>query len=158
MLLRIVRQVFLLAYIFLTFCALTYTLTRKQIPHVPWPFVTHFYAMMAPFQNYITHNSELMIYGKNPDTTWTKIDPRSYFPFSRGEYAIRMRMSSFSNKKEKYEEIAKKILITENAYGADFTTVRLQWEKWPKSQYGFYTSYTPGNVTKSVAAEYKLEE
>lgn len=151
---RLFRQLFLMTYLFLTIAALSYTLARKQIPHLPWPFVTHFYAMMAPFQNYVTENAELMIYGKNPDGSWTKIDYRAYFPFSRGEYAIRIRLSSFSDKKEKYMEIAKKIFITENAYGQDFTAVRLQWEKWPKSKDDFYGNYVAGQVTKNTMAEY----
>ena len=154
MLIRLLRQAFILVYIFLTICALVYTLSKKQVPHVKWPFVTHFYAMMAPFQNYTTDNAEMMIYGQDASGQWTKIDPTTYFPFGRGEYAIRIRMSSFGDKKSKYTEIARRILETENINGAQYTSVRMQWEKWPKSQYDFYGNYTADQVTKNVMAEY----
>ena len=135
-------------------CALVYTLSKKQIPRIQWPYVTHFYAMMAPFQNYTTDNAEMMIYGQDASGVWTKIDYSKYFPFGRGEYAIRIRMTSFSDKKSKYYEIARKILEAENANGARYTSVRMQWEKWPKSQYDFYGNYTADQVTKNVMAEY----
>ncbi|MBT4119969.1 MAG: hypothetical protein HOG89_00475 [Candidatus Peribacter sp.] len=154
MLIRLLRQAFILVYIFLTICALVYTLSKKQVPHVKWPFVTHFYAMMAPFQNYTTDNAEMMIYGQDASGHWTKIDYQTYFPFGRGEYAIRIRMTSFGDKKSKYTEIARRILEAENANGAQFTSVRMQWEKWPKSQYDFYGNYTAEQVTKNVMAEY----
>lgn len=156
MIVRLLRQAFLLVYLFLTFCALVYTLSKKQIPHVAWPYVTHFYAMMAPFQTYVTYNSELMIYGKDVEGQWTKIPYTDYFPFSRGEYSIRSRMSSFSDRNAKYQEIAQKILLAENAKGNDYRTVRLQWEKWEKSPLDFYGNYVAGNVTKSTVAEYTL--
>lgn len=153
MLKRVLTQAFLLTYIFLTFCALLYTLGRKQVPHVQWPFVTHFYAMMAPFQNYTTDNSELMAYGQLPNSTWEKVDLTEYFPHGRGEKAIRLRMSSFSNKKEKYLEIAQHILHDKNEEGKGYVSVRIQWEKWPKSQYDFYGNYERSQITKSVMAE-----
>jgi len=153
-LIRIFRQAFILAYIFLTICALSYTLGRKQIPKVDWAYVTHFYAMMAPFQNYTKNNAELMIYGQDASRKWTKIDYKPYFPFSRGEYAIRIRLTSFRDKKPYYTEIARRILIAENANGKAYTSVRLQWEKWPKSQYDFYGNYTSNQVTNNVMAEY----
>jgi hypothetical protein len=110
---------------------------------------------MAPFQNYTTDNAELMIYGQDAQKQWTKIDHKTYFPFSRGEYAIRIRMTSFRDKRAKYHEIARRILLAENANGKHYTSVRLQWEKWPKSQYDFYGNYSD-KVTKNVMAEYFL--
>lgn len=154
---RILRQAFILVYIFLTICALVYTMSKKQIPHIQWAYVTHFYAMMAPFQNYTTHNAEMMIYGQDRSSQWTKIDHKEYFPFGRGEYAIRIRMSSFGDKKAKYYEIAKRILEAENVHGAGYTSVRMQWEKWPKSQYDFYGNYTAEQVTKNVVTEYFIK-
>jgi len=113
--------------------------------------------MMAPFQSYRTNNLELMMYGQNAQGEWTKIDYQEYFPASRGEYAIRSRMSSFRNKKAKYKAMASKILKSENAKGMQYTTVRVQRETWPKSQYGFYTDYIAGKVTKEFMAEYTLK-
>ena len=118
-----------------------------------WPFVTHFYAMMAPFQNYTTDNSEMMAYGKYPNGNWEKIDMTEYFPASRGEYAIRIRMSSFSDKRAKYREIARHILADKNKQGKGFVALRMQWEKWPKSQYDFYGNYERDKITKTVMAE-----
>lgn len=154
MLMRLLRQAFLLTYIFLSFCALSYTLARKQIPHVDWPMVTHFYAMMAPFQNYTTHNAQMMIYGKDAEDQWTKIAVEPYYPFWHGEYAIRIRMTSFTDKKAKYTEVSRRILEAENAKGHEYVSVRMQWEKWPKSQYAFYGNYTKDQITKNVVAEY----
>lgn len=154
MVVRILRQAFILTYIFLTMCALVFTLSKKQVPHIKWPLVTHFYAMMAPFQNYTTDNAEMMIYGQDRNGLWNKIEYREYFPFGRGEYAIRMRMTSFGDKKAKYMEIARRILEAENAKGSGYTSVRMQWERWPKSQYDFYGNYTDKQVTKNVMAEY----
>lgn len=146
MLLRVLRQALLLSYIFVTLCALCYTLTRKQIPHVDWPIVTHFYAMMAPFQNYITENVELVAEGESLDGTWKKIDLTQYFPHSRGEIAIRTRLSSFPNKQSRYLTMAKRVQELESAKGRTYRSVRLVWEKWPKSQYGFYA----GRITERI--------
>ena len=143
MLIRMLRQAFLLSYIFLTICSLLFTLGRKHVPGVPWPFVKHFYVMMAPFQNYTTHNAEIMAYGRVISGEWQKIDIKEYYPHSRGERAIRVRMSSFSDKLAKYEELAEYILQDQNMQGKSFGALKLQWEKWPKSQYDFYGNYTP---------------
>ena len=126
------------------------------MPYVEWPFVTHFYVMMAPFQNYTTDNSELMIYGKLPSGVWEKIALNEYFPASRGEIAIRIRMSSFKDKKAKYAAIAKHILDEERRQGKEYVSVRAQWEKWPKSQYDFYGNYERDKISKSVMAEVSL--
>lgn len=153
MFVRIARQLFIVAYLFLTFCALLYTLARKQISWVQWPYVTHFYAMMAPFQNYTVDNVELMVYGKFANGQWEKIDITEYIPAGRGERAIRLRMSSFHDKRAKFKEMATHILRDKKKQGTNYTTVRIQWEKWPKSQYGFYGNYTAEKVTKTVMAE-----
>ena len=153
MIARIARHLFLLVYIFLTICALLYTLGRKHVPHVPWPFVTHFYAMMAPFQHYLTYNVELTAYSKYADGTWEKINLQPYLPFGRGEAAIRMRMSSFHDKQEKYYALGHKVLLYERARGEDIVAVRVLWESWPKSQYSFYENYIEGKITKKILAD-----
>ncbi|MCA9370659.1 MAG: hypothetical protein KC680_01715 [Candidatus Peregrinibacteria bacterium] len=158
MIIRLLRQAFLLTYIFLTFCGLMYTLFRVQLPHVPWPFVTHFYAMMAPFQNYVTDVSMVMIYGKHPDGSWEKIPYDRYFPFGLGEYSVRIRLSPIVEKREAYRKIAQHIFEHEKRSGADFTSIRLQWEMWPKSQYGLYENYTAEHVTKTFITEYPTPE
>ncbi len=152
MIVRIFRQALLLAYIFLTFCALCYTLFRAQIPGVQWPFVTHFYAMMAPFQNYTTHNVELVAEGYNG--TWERIDLTQYMPHSRGEIAIRSRMSSFNDKTAIYTTMAQKLLEKEMERGRTYSTVRILWEKWPKSQYGFYDGHTEEDTQRTMVTQY----
>ncbi len=151
---RLGRHVFLLTYLVLTFCALYYTLGHQSVPRVPWPLITHFYAMMAPFQTYVTQNTELMIYGKYADGSWRKIDHETYFPFSRGEYAIRSRLSGVQDMEQKYEAIAAHILQEENRKGAGFVAVRIQWEQWPVSELSFYGHYDAEHVTKTFVTEF----
>ncbi|MBT5237477.1 hypothetical protein HOL63_03870 [Candidatus Peregrinibacteria bacterium] len=155
MILRIFRQALLLGYIFLTICALSYTLGRKQVPGVKWPFVTHFYAMMAPFQNYTTSNAELVAEGYR-NRTWERIDLTNYLPHSRGEIAIRTRMSSFNDKKSIYTAMAEKLQTMEAANGRVYSSIRIVWEKWPKSQYGFYEGHTPDDTTRSNVTQFNL--
>jgi len=154
MLLRILRQLLLLSYIFVTFCALYYTLARKQIPHVDWPIITHFYAMMAPFQNYTTENAELVAEGMVSDGTWHRIDLTQYFPHSRGEIAIRTRLSGFTDTQSRYRTMAKRLQELETVKGRQYSSVRLIWEKWPKSQYGFYAGHTQGKVIRNSITIY----
>jgi hypothetical protein len=149
MILRIFRQALLLGYIFLTICALCYTLGRKQIPGVKWPFVTHFYAMMAPFQNYTTQNAELVVEGYSGNT-WQKIDLTQYLPHGRGEIAIRTRMSSFGDKKSVYKQMAHELYDLEKGQGRTYSHIRIVWEKWPKSQYGFYGNHNDEDVTRNT--------
>ena len=150
MLVSIIRQAFLAAYFFLTLCALCYTMGRVQLLNVPWPLYTHFYAMMAPFQNYITHNVELVAEGQTHAGTWERIDMVPYFPHSRGEYAIRSRLSSFSDKKRYYRVIAKKLIVLEAERGRPYTHVRLQWHKWKKHKDGFYGNYREDLIQKTT--------
>jgi len=122
---------------------------------VQWPFVTHFYAMMAPFQSYTTTNAELVAEGLRSGR-WERIDLTQYLPHSRGEIAIRTRMSSFNDKSPVYLEMAKKLQSMESANGRTYSSVRLVWEKWPKSQYGFYDGHTDTDTTRSSVVQFNL--
>jgi len=110
---------------------------------------------MAPFQSYTTTNAELVAEGLRSGR-WERIDLTQYLPHSRGEIAIRTRMSSFNDKSPVYLEMAKKLQSMESANGRTYSSVRLVWEKWPKSQYGFYDGHTDTDTTRSSVVQFNL--
>lgn len=142
MLVRILRQAYLFWYLFFSACGLSYTLTRIVPFDLPWPLIEHHYAMMAPWQGYITHNVELVAEGLTTTDEWERIDMNQYFPHSRGERAIRDRLSSFSDKTSQYNVIAKRIWELERDAGQHWQAVQILWHKWPKSEHGFYVNHT----------------
>jgi hypothetical protein len=114
--------------------------------------------MMAPFQDYVENNSELIAEGQKSDGQWEKIVIAPYLPFSRGETAIRLRLSSFrgDEKQKRYTYMAQRILELESQNGRQFSAVRLLWENWPKSQYSFYENHTDDQVNRYDIATYNL--
>lgn len=153
---KVLLHIFLSAYIFLTTIAFIYTMSHKLVPGVPWPFVTHFYAMMAPFQNYTRHNAEVMAFGLTRQGAWEKISYKPYYPFERGETAIRIRMSSFADKTSKYRAFAKRIQELEALHGRVYQSVKLEWHKWEKSEFDYYGNYDPDSATKTHLARYDI--
>ncbi len=129
-------------YIAMTLAGLSYTLLRYSVPGVPWQIRRFSYGMMAPFQNYLTSNEELIAEGRLVGGDWQRIDIDPYFPFIRGEKAMRSYLVSFRNQgddiwPEKYRQLARSIQLLEADEGRQWESVKLGLEKWPMSTGGY---------------------
>jgi len=66
----------ILAYLFLTLCAFSYTFSRRS--PLPAQYVRYFYGMMAPYQGYTVTNFALIAEGQTSAGTIERID--RHFP------------------------------------------------------------------------------
>lgn len=129
-------------YIVMTVSGMSYTLFRYKIPLVPKKVWVFSYGMMAPFQQYRTYNEELVAEGRMPGGEWKPIDTDQYFPFIRGERAMRSYLAIFRMQgddvwPDKYRTLARAIQSLEAEQGREWQSVRLHLQKWWMSPAGY---------------------
>ncbi len=140
----------ILAYLFLTFCAWTYTLFRWS--PLPWHAERFFFGMMAPYQGYSLQNVEMVAEGKRANGTWERIDVQSYFPGSRGERNFRSFLLDFRTSDEAakiaYKKFAGLVRTHESIHGKLYDEVRITFDAWPVSPEGWYAMRKPPFVQR----------
>ena len=102
-------------------------------------------------QTYETANFELVAEGTLPNGSSKRIDLKPFFPSLRGEKSLHSAVAVLGNRK-KYMlmRTAKSLFELENARGAGMQSVRLLWERWPKSKNGFMALHAPPDLSIST--------
>lgn len=110
---------------------------------------------MAPYQQYRTFNEQLTARGKVGDI-WKAIDLAPYFPYVRGERAMRSYLVTFRKRGDtvwprKYKEYAELIRLMEGRDGRQWEEVSLHIEHWPMSPAGYeYLRHDPFIEYKTI--------
>ena len=151
---RLFQHALILLFLLLTVAGFAYTMFRAQIPGLPWGIVRHHYNMMAPFQNYATTNRELMAFGRLPDGEWEQIDLSRYYPYSRGERRIRVALNTVPYGSEPFWNTARALYERETKQGKSYTAVRMVWETWDKSPFGYEFNRRFSSDDRSFIAQY----
>lgn len=153
---RIIQHAIVLTYLALTAYAFFFTMTKIQLPFVPWPVLRYVYGMMGPYQGYNTFNSDLLAEGLvrgGEGQGWERIDLDPYYPMHRGTAIMYRRLRSFHAEgeevhKQKYTELAQLLLERENRKrGKNYASVRLTWQEWPTSSEGFEAMRREPHIT-----------
>lgn len=139
----LIVPVLLVTYLLVSGAALVYTMTRFQVPLIPWPLMYQSFMLIAPYQGDVSWNGDWLAEGQNLDGEWIPIALTPYFPAIRGEASVRMALRSFERPENSdllyatYRELALLLLDQEQAKGNDFKHVRLWYRTWPRSPEGY---------------------
>jgi hypothetical protein len=132
----------LIIYLLITLGGFTYTMTHEKPPFL-WMFIRMSYKLMAPFQGYVTFNSDLFVEGLARDGTWKEVNIEPYYPFVRGEDNVRIHQKSFWDKEYEYISLQgyRRLLFRfwkkEEAKGNAFNAMRVGFRMWPRSLGGY---------------------
>jgi hypothetical protein len=133
---RFFGNVFLIAYLWITFCALLLTVLRMKVFY-PNPFMLFSYGMMAPYQSYGATHEEMLAEGQLSDGTWEVIDLAPYYPVLFGERNVREYFAMFNyglnpqKRLELRERFARRLLELQKIQGKAYKGIRLSWQEWP---------------------------
>jgi hypothetical protein len=159
---RIVGNLVIIAYLWVTVCALLLTVLRLPVTY-PRFAVAYAYGMMAPYQSAGVDQQAMLAEGLREDGTWEEIDLAPYYPVLFGErnvrefYAIHRQINRPSSKINIREEYAKKLLELERKRGHIYSAVRLSWQTWPFANGEFDAAKTPENTDTELMLELKHE-
>jgi hypothetical protein len=151
---RLLQHLAILTFLWFSAGGFFYTMTHRWPPFIPWRLAMMSYGMMGPWQGYTLNNSRIVARGLTKEGQWESIDLEAYFPFLRGETGIRMLLRPFRNQKRgKYRGLAQRLLELEANKGRTYSSVRLSWEKWPKSPLGFHARRTKPWLTETFLTQ-----
>lgn len=145
---KLVRHAVVCMYLLMTGWAFLYTLARID-PPIGRNLMIFSYAMMAPFQGYVTGMAELAAEGVHPDGTREEIDLGPYYPTTYGERLTRGYMNTyrvFHGTHEllmAYQRIAQLLADRERANGKDYALAVPFWYGWPMSPDGLFALRKP---------------
>lgn len=145
---RLLQHGVVLAFCAITTAAFLYTMTRITLPFIPSPLIYWGYSMMAPYQGDVPWNNDLYVEGQLPDGTWEEVSLDPYLPHGFGERNVRkfFRVYGHAGSKSKrplYTAYFLQILDRERARGKSYSSLRVYWDTWDRSNGGFDFLHTP---------------
>jgi hypothetical protein len=134
---RIIGHAFLIVYLYITACALLYTVIRASIfTTFPQRIILYSYGMTAPYQSASAPHGQLVAECLQEES-WTVIDLAPFYPQMFGERNAReyFAVYAYSGKeedrviqRERYAGILQRLLVGQ---GTTCSKIRLSWDKWP---------------------------
>lgn len=143
----LITQTILTCYLLITGAAFVFTMSRIQIPFLPWPLVYQSFMLIAPYHGDVSWNGAWIAEGQLRNEVWIPIPLEPYFPAIRGEASVRMSLRSFERQENsdllyaKYRELALLLLERERVKGNAFEHIRLTYRTWPRSPEGYDALY-----------------
>ena len=157
---RLITHIIIVLYLTVTAAAIVFTMTRLRVPFIPQPLLYWSYGMMAPYQRRDTENQMLALEGMDEQGEWHTIALEPYFPFLRGERAVRGGLVLIRAEKNsalleaRYRALAQRILELEHERGAHHSAVRLWWERWPLSRQGYATLRQDPYIERTLITQF----
>jgi len=155
---RVLTHTLIITYLFLTAYAFFFTMVRQKISIVPEGVLHFFYGMMAPYQGYTTYNFDLLAEGKNEEGQWETINLDPYYPMLLGHQVMYRRLRTFHYEGEEesrhgYTKLAELLRKHEEEKGEIYTSVRLTWQTWPMSPFGWDAMRREEHITSYPLTE-----
>ncbi len=151
---KIVGNIFLVAYLWITLCAFLFTVIRiPQFMTFPRPLITYSYGMTAPYQSAKAPHGDLQAECENAAGEWSSVDLTQFYPQMFGEANARRYFAVFSYvhtaeadeaRRENYAQALKRLLSEQ---GIECTRIRLIWESWPVMTGPFDALHLPAFTT-----------
>ncbi|MBI5155993.1 hypothetical protein HZA45_01825 [Candidatus Peregrinibacteria bacterium] len=154
---RFLQHIIVLCYLLIAGASLLFTVLRFPIL-LRIPLMTFSYGMMAPYQGFNRSNVDLRAEGQDERGVWQRIDLAPYYPVEVGEAIARRHLFAFRAQgddaaRAAYADLARQLLIHESVQGYHWRRVRLFWDSWPVSAYGYEAMRHAPLVTSVFLAE-----